>query len=175
MPNNTQLTSKSRVIWDWVKAIAIALLIAFFIRQFVFQFFLVSGESMDQTLENGERVLVNKVPYYFHQPNYGDIVVFHESPNEDWIKRVIGRPGDTIQFKSGVLYRNGIPVSEPYINGPMNPGDYGPYKIPAGELFLMGDNRNVSRDSRDIGPVKISQVIGRADLVVFPFAKFKFL
>jgi signal peptidase I len=174
MPKDSTTMS---VVWDWVKAIVIALIIAFLIRQFVFAFFQVSGESMDNTLANGERVLVDKVPYYFHQPNYGDIVVFHESADQDWIKRVIGRPGDTIQFKNGVLYRNGKVVPEPYIKEKMAPdqSNYGPYHIPQGELFLMGDNRNVSQDSRVIGPVKISQVVGRADVVVFPFRSFKFL
>ena len=164
------------IIWDWVKAIVIAIFIAFLIRQFVFAFFQVSGESMDNTLSNGERVLVDKVPYYFHQPQYGDILVFRESSTEDWIKRVIGRPGDTIEFKGGNLYRNGVKISEPYLKEHMSPpGDFGPYKIPAGKLFLMGDNRNVSKDSREIGPVNISQVVGRADLVAFPVSNFKFL
>ncbi|UOF91892.1 signal peptidase I [Fodinisporobacter ferrooxydans] len=175
MANKNYEASAWSVAWDWIKAIAIALIIAFLIKQFVFAFFQVSGESMDRTLANGERVLVDKIPYYFHQPQYNDIVVFHESADEDWIKRVIGRPGDTILFKNGILYRNGKQVSEPYINGPMVPGDFGPYKIPQGDLFLMGDNRNVSKDSREIGPVKISQVIGRAEVVVFPFSKFKTL
>jgi signal peptidase I len=160
-------------VWDWTKSILIAFLLVFFINHFLVLQYKVDQHSMDSTLADGEHVLVNRVPYYFHEPQYGDIVVFHESNSEDWIKRVIGRPGDTILFKHGVLYRNGVAIPEPYIKEPMNPGDFGPYKIPAGELFVMGDNRNVSRDSREIGPIKISQVVGRAEFVLYPFQSFK--
>jgi signal peptidase I len=172
--DNTQ-RNKLTIIWEWVTAIIVALLIAFFIKQFMFAFFQVSGDSMIPTFINGERVLVDKIPYYFHEPNYGDVIIFHATPTEDYIKRVIGKPGDEIEIKNGNLYRNGQKLSEPYIKEPMNPRQIFKIKVPSDELFVMGDNRNNSKDSREIGPIELHQVIGRVDLVVFPFNKFKFV
>jgi signal peptidase I len=165
----------------------VALLLAFLVQKFVVAFFVVSGPSMNHTLANNERLLVNKIPYYFHPPRRGDIIIFQESPTEAWVKRVIGLPGDQIKIDHGQLYVNGIKVDEPYINNPMSPsynfppasptgnGASATLTVPPGELFVMGDNRDVSVDSRVIGPIKISQVIGQAEAVVYPFTQLKWL
>ena len=163
-------------IWDWVKAGLVALVIAFLIHQFLFAQFRVDGISMEPTLLNGERLLVDKIPYYFGPPKPGDIIIFHAPDGMDWVKRVIGVPGDTIQVYKGKLILNGKVVREPFINGPMNPyRNFGPVKVPPGHLFVMGDNRNVSEDSRVIGPIPISKVVGRVDLVFWPLNKFQFI
>ena len=160
--------------WDWIKAIVVALIIAEGIHLFVFQQFVVDGHSMDPTLANGEHLIIDKVPYYFGPPKRGDIIVFHAPDGQDWVKRVIGLPGDTVAVKNGKLILDGKKINEPYINGPMDPyNNYGPITVPKGDLFVMGDNRNISEDSRIIGPISIKKVIGRVDLIFWPFNDFK--
>ena len=163
---------------EWIATLAVAILIALGIHQFLFRQYVVDGISMVPTLQNGERLLVDRIPYYFGPPKRGDIIVFraplqYAPQGQDWVKRVIGLPGDTIQIKNGQLYLNGKLVREPFINGPMlKSRPFGPEKVPPGDLFVMGDNRNVSLDSRIIGPIKISSVIGRVDIVFWPLNQF---
>ncbi|MHB1683779.1 MAG: signal peptidase I [Bacilli bacterium] len=174
--NRPQKGSSWSGIWDWIKAILVALVIAWLIHHFLFAQFRVDGISMEPTLQNGERLLVDKIPYYFGPPKRGDIIIFHAPDGMDWVKRVIGLPGDTVQVYKGNLILNGKIVHEPFINGPMNPlRNFGPEKVPPGDLFVMGDNRNVSEDSRVIGPIPISKVIGRVDFVFWPLNNFKFI
>ena len=164
---------------EWIATLAVAILIALGIHQFLFRQYVVDGISMVPTLQNGERLLINRIPYYFGPPKRGEIIVFRaplqDAPQgQDWVKRVIGLPGDTIQVKNGQLYLDGKLVQEPFINGPMlKSRPFGPEKVPPGDIFVMGDNRNVSLDSRIIGPSKISSVICRVDLVLWPLSKFQ--
>lgn len=128
----------------------------------------VDGFSMRPTLQDGEYILVNKLAYTFSEPVRGDIVVFvfPVNPEEDLIKRIIGVPGDTISIQNGVLTVNGVAVDEPYINGP--PVYNGTWQVSEGELFVLGDNRNDSRDSHQWGLLPIENVIGRAVLIYWP-------
>lgn len=128
----------------------------------------VDGFSMRPTLQDGEYILVNKLAYRFSEPVRGDIVVFvfPINPEEDLIKRIIGVPGDTISIQDGVLTLNGTAVNEPYINAP--PAYNGTWQVPEGELFVLGDNRNDSRDSHQWGLLPIENVIGRAVLIYWP-------
>lgn len=162
--------------WEWVKALGLAVLLALVIHQFVFAQFLVDGESMMPTMEHRERLIVNKLIYRFHPPEQGDIIVFQypSDTSKDFIKRVIGMSGDTIEVKNGKVYRNGEALDERYLGEPTN-GAYGPVKVKPGTLFVMGDNRNNSKDSRDplVGMVPNDLVVGRADLVFWPMDKFK--
>lgn len=165
-----------RVAWEWIKALVIAAVIAFGIHQFMFRQFIVQGHSMDHTLANGEHLIVDKIPYYFIPPQRGNIIVFHAPDGADWVKRVIGLPGNTVQVWHGHLLLNGKIYHEPFINGPMDPlQNFGPIKVPPGDIFVMGDNRNISEDSRMIGPIPISSVVGRVDLVFWPLSNFKFI
>ncbi len=171
---STEKRKRWSEVWDWLKAIIVALIIAEGIHLFILQQFVVDGHSMDRTLANGEHLIVDKVPYYFETPKRGDIIVFHAPDGEDWVKRVIGLPGNTVAVKDGKLILDGKVINEPYINQPMNPyNNYGPTTVPKGDLFVMGDNRNISEDSRIIGPIPISKVIGRVDLVFWPLNDFK--
>nr|NNM90924.1 signal peptidase I [Bacilli bacterium] len=163
---------ESSWFWDLVKAAVVALIIVFFVYQFLFQQFVVSGHSMDHTLANGERLIIDKVPYYFGPPKRGDIIVFHAPSGQDWVKRVIGLPGDTVAVANGRLVLDGKVIDEPYINGLMD-SNFPTTVVPKGDLFVMGDNRNISEDSRIIGPIPISSVIGRVDLVIWPFNNFQ--
>ena len=171
-----------REVWDWGKAIIVALLIAWGIHQFLFQQYVVDGKSMMPTLYNSERLLVDKIPYYFGLPKRGDIIIFrapkqYAPEGQFWVKRVIGLPGDTIRIANGVLYVDGKAVQEPFImGGTRGMGshyDFGPVTVPAGHLFVMGDNRAVSFDSRYIGPIKVSSVVGRVDVMFWPLNKFQ--
>jgi signal peptidase I len=161
------------------------------LRTFVVQSFSIPSLSMYPTLKVGDRVIVDKLSYDLHSVHRGDIVVFRRPPLEDQeyadlIKRVIGLPGETISSKNGHVYINGKQLNEPWLPpGPQSytgalPGDAhpqfnlpGPVKIPAGEYYVMGDNRTDSEDSRYFGPISGSLIVGRAAAVVWPLSQIK--
>jgi signal peptidase I len=162
--------NRSREVWDWIRSIAIAVLLALVIRFFLFEVFVVEGRSMYPTLEDHERLVVNKLIYRFDDPRPGDIIVFEYEPGRDFIKRVIGVGGDTILIEAGQVYRNGILLAEPYLIEGMEPQDHGPLEVPPGYLFLMGDFRRNSMDSRDprVGLVSVERIKGRAFFIFWP-------
>jgi signal peptidase I len=128
----------------------------------------VDGDSMLPTIVSGEYVVINRLSYRFGNPQSGDIIVFHPplDPKEEYIKRIIGLPGDTVEVMNGTVYVNGQPLIENYLNVKM---DYtGEWEVPAGQLFVLGDNRNNSSDSHDWGTVPMDYVIGKAVLVYWP-------
>lgn len=125
--------------------------------------------SMEPTLKQGYLLLVNKMAYKLGEPKYGDVIVFHYQGDqqEDYIKRVVGLPGDTVDISNGVVRVNGQPLTEPYI---MELPNYtGRWTVPENELFVLGDNRNHSSDSHQWGTVKLDWVVGKALLVYWPF------
>jgi len=130
----------------------------------------VEGSSMEPTLHTDERVLVNKLAYWsFGQPERGDVVVFHAwSQQEDFIKRVIGLPGDTVEIKDNRVFVNAAPLDEPYLDQPTS-GQEGPVRVGTDEVFVMGDNRGNSSDSRLYGPLPRAQIVGKAWLRYWPF------
>jgi len=173
--------------------VLLALLLAFVVKALFVQAFYIPSGSMEPTLVPGDRVLVNKIPYYLHGPARGDVVVFedpHARPttegwlarvlhwftdglgftrpsHEDFVKRVIGLPGDVVEAKRGKVFVNGRPLREPYLAGRTRP--FGPVEVPAGQLFVLGDNRGASNDSRfGLGFVPIENVIGKAFVVIWP-------
>ncbi len=163
--------SRSREVWEWVRSIAVAILLALVIRFFLFEVFVVEGRSMFPTLEEHERLVVNKLVYRFDEPHPGDIIVFEFEPKRDFIKRVIGVGGDIIEIRDGQVYRNGEIVDEPYLLDEMDlHQSFGPVEVPPGYLFLMGDFRLNSMDSRDprVGFVSLEKVKGRALLIFWP-------
>lgn len=133
----------------------------------------VDGFSMRPTLQDGEYILINKLAYKLGEPMRGDIVVFvfPMNPEEDLIKRIIGLPGDTISVQGGVLSINGVAIDEPYINAP--PAYSGTWQVAEGELYVLGDNRNDSRDSHQWGLLPVENVIGRAVLIYWPPKEWK--
>lgn len=176
-------------ILDWMYAIVLALIIAMVIHIFLIQPTRVSGESMDDTLHNGQYLIVTKWHHIMNDmPEYGQIViidsrvnrvrtwvddvkeplmnyasVFNKSAqtNDVWVKRVIGRPGDVLEFKDGYVWRNGEKLQEPYTKDTkMNYTRSTPVTVPEGHVFVMGDNRNHSSDSRFIGPVPVDHILG---------------
>lgn len=172
---------KSETI-EWLKAIVLAVLLAAGIRAFIFSPIIVDGQSMMPTLESEDRMIVNKLNYKISEPKRFDIIVFHADEEHDYIKRIIGLPGDHIEYKDDTLYVNGKAYNEPYLDeyknelpeGSLTP-DFtleetavGKKTVPEGHLFVMGDNRRYSKDSRHIGAVPIKEVLGDTNLVYWP-------
>lgn len=165
-------------IKDWVISILIAIVLAFLIRYFVVELYMVEGPSMRPTLLSGERLVVNKFIYRFKPPERGEILVFRypQDPSRDFIKRVIAVAGDTIEIKEGRVFVNGQLLQENYILEKTK-GSYPLATVPAGTVFAMGDNRNNSEDSRfkDVGFVPLTLVKGKAIVVFWPFEELKTL
>lgn len=168
---------------EWLVVIFVAVTAALVVRQFVLQQFAVSGHSMDTTLHDGDRVLVNKMSYRLHDPNRGDVVVLKtiEGAGErDLIKRVVGLPGESVEYRNCVLYIDGKELVEPYLDPTVvTPtacgGDQAPITVPQDSVFVMGDNRGGSKDSRDIGPVDYSDLLGRAFVIIWPTSDWAWL
>ncbi|QEK11791.1 signal peptidase I [Crassaminicella thermophila] len=151
----------------------IAILI--FIERFIFGFTIVQGMSMQPTLHNNDKLFINKIIYLFTKPKYGDIIIFHppieERKNELFIKRVIAVEGDVFLIKEGRLYINGKEINESYIcNEEYKERLYQVTsgKVPKGMVFVMGDNRNDSNDSRCFGFVPTNNIEGKADIRILP-------
>jgi signal peptidase I len=156
---------------EYIEAFGVAVVLALFIITFIAQSFLVQGASMEPSLHNGQRLLVDKIVYRIRPPQRGEIVVFRypADPRRRFIKRVMGLPGDQIEVRRHKLYINGVAVEESYINGPTY-GDFGPFIVPENTVFVLGDNRNNSDDSRfsDVGAVPLELIVGRALFVYWP-------
>lgn len=166
----------------------IAVILAFVIRTYIFAPIVVDGESMMPTLQNHERIILNKFGTNVGSIKRFDIIVFHATPERDYIKRVIGLPGDHIEYKGDKLYINGKKYDEPYLNqykqkmdGGFLTNDFtlqevtGRTTVPEGELFVMGDNRQNSLDSREIGTISFDKIVGKANFVYWPINDVKFV
>lgn len=153
------------VIWSRYFLLIVGGIVA--VRLFLFAPYVVKGVSMEPTLADNERILVNKWVYYAENPQRGDIIVLHATKEDDYIKRIIGIPGDELELKDGILYRNGSVASEPYLAEATLSG-FERIVVPKDSYFVMGDNRNRSMDSREIGFIARSNVVGRAEYVFYP-------
>ena len=175
------MAKKKNELWEWTKALLIAVILAAVIRYFLFAPIVVDGLSMMPTLQNQDRMIVNKLSYEIGQPKRFDIIVFHAPEGKDYIKRVIGLPGDRIEYKNDTLYVNGKAYKEPYLDQYKKEAQGGPLTapftlkevigrdtVPKGQLFVMGDNRRYSKDSRHIGTIPLSKVIGKTSFVYWP-------
>ncbi|TDF99269.1 signal peptidase I [Paenibacillus piri] len=172
-------------IRSWVSSIGVAFICALLIGVFIIQPTNVLGHSMDPTLHDEQRIFVSKIPHTFHiVPNYGDIVIIDSRVDRSrgllddllehplitlftskddrsfYIKRVIGKPGDVLEFKDHRVVRNGDPLEEPYLSEQMNYTSTQKVTVPDGHLYVMGDNRNNSKDSRNIGFIPLDHVLG---------------
>jgi signal peptidase I len=177
------MTKKKNEVWEWTKALVIAVVLAAVIRYFLFAPIVVDGLSMMPTLHDQDRMIVNKLSYKVGEPKRFDIIVFHAPEHKDYIKRVIGLPGDKIEYKNDTLYVNGKAYKEPYldeykktvVDGPLTDPftlkeKIGRDTVPEGELFVMGDNRRFSKDSRHIGTVPLSKVLGKTSVIYWPLS-----
>jgi signal peptidase I len=179
----TGMSRTTRAFVDWVVVVGIALLVAILVRTFLLAHFVVDGTSMSSTLSTGDRVFVNKLSYRLHEPNRGDVVVLHQiggSAERDLIKRVIALPGEEISVQSCEVSIDGRRLEEPYLDpSVVTPGncggDYGPTVVPSDSVFVMGDNRPGSSDSRSLGPIHESDLVGRAFVVFWPRGHWQWL
>ena len=168
---------------EWLVVLVVAISSALLVKAYVMQQFAVDGRSMDTTLHNGDRVLVNKLSYRLHDPRRGDVVVLKQlngSAERDLIKRVIALPGETIEVQDCAVTIDGKTLNEPYLDPTVvTPGNCGPgypaTKVPENQVFVMGDNRPGSGDSRSFGPVSEDLLIGRAFVVIWPFGDWSWL
>jgi signal peptidase I len=168
-------SKRSSSAFDWIKAVVIALLLAIVIRGFFFEPTYVQGPSMLNTMKTGDKVLINKFIYRLKNPERSEIIVFHTTSDKDLIKRVIGLPGDTIQVKQNKVYINGKLSPEQYLASFVQTSTFPLTKVPSNHLFVMGDNRQDSFDSREFGTIPIDQVVGRAEVIYWPFSEWKLL
>jgi signal peptidase I len=194
----TRQQSALSVVRETTVLVVLAILLAVLFKTFLVQAFYIPSGSMEPTLNISDRVLVEKVSYRFGKVTDGDVIVFvHDFPgvepesgnpiahffnglgqavgvappsSRDFIKRVVGTPGDRIDCQRGRLYRNGQPVSEPYLAPGTTTENCTAVTVPPGKLYVMGDNRNNSEDSRTFGPIERSALVGRAFVRIWPFS-----
>jgi signal peptidase I len=178
--------------------IVVALVVAVIIKTFLIQAFYIPSASMRDTLLEGDRVMVNKLSYRFGEPSRGDIIVFDSplepdgesesfvgavlrhigealglsTPDSALIKRVIATEGQVIEISNNSVFIDGVPIDEPYLQARVQMGDFGPLTVPDDHVFVMGDNRNQSEDSRRFGPVPVEDIIGRAFVRVWPASRW---
>lgn len=178
-----QTNSVKNEIWEWIKALLIAAALVFVIRWFLFAPFIVDGPSMEPNFHSSERLIVNKFIYSLREPERGEVVVFHATPEKDYIKRVIGLPGETVKVEGDKVFVDGKQIEEHYLQGvldeaaksgkPYNLTNFPETKVPEGKIFVMGDNRSNSLDSRSsmVGFIEFDRIVGRADVVFWPLTK----
>ncbi len=181
--------------------VVVALLVAVVIKTFFVQAFYIPSSSMEDTLLINDRVLVNKLAYRLGDLGRGQVIVFDDprgpttpeesvldaarrnvaeaiglsTPRSEFIKRVIGLPGETIEIRDSTVFVNGQGLVEPYLKDGSYMPDFGPVTVPAGQVFVMGDNRNASQDSRVFGPIPIDEIVGRAFVIMWPPSRWQSL
>lgn len=167
-----EAAKKDNPLWEWGKSIVIAIILALLIKTFIFEPTMVKGSSMEKTLHEGDRLIVDKIGMKFRELVRGDIVIMKYDTKDNYIKRIVGLPGETVQIIDGKVYINGEVLEEKYINGDYTNTYNGfEWKLGDREYFLMGDNRlpGKSKDSREFGPVDIDRIIGIAKFRFYPF------
>jgi signal peptidase I len=165
--SNTATLQHPNLFRDFVETMLL-IAIAFLVVNALIGRFRIEQVSMQPNLHEGEYVIVDKVSYQLRQPARGEIIVLKRASEADLIKRVIGLPGETIQVTNGQVQINGQPITESYLKDARINQDTAPLTIPADRVFVMGDNRNNSSDSRGFGPVPINDIVGRAWIIYWP-------
>jgi signal peptidase I len=196
-------SSAARTLAEIPLLAAVAIVITLVLRAFLAQAFFIPSSSMEPQLAVGDRVVVSRLSYRLHEPRRGDVVVFttpgappdertlprrllddvletvalKEPPDTELIKRVLGLPGERIEARAGVVYVDGRPVSEPYLGEGTVTADFGPVAVPEGHVFVLGDNRANSQDSRfpAIGPVPVENIVGRSIGRIWPPGRVAFM
>jgi len=166
------MSDRYKDVLEWLQAIVIAIVLSVIIRLFLFEVILVEGSSMLPTLNEGDRLIVSKAEYRLIGPKTGDIIVFKntEGPRENYyIKRIKGVAGDQVEIKDGFVYINENPMDEPYVLEKFY-DNFVETTVPHGSVFVLGDNRNHSRDSRNpyVGFISYDSIIGKARLRIWP-------
>ncbi|MFZ3170456.1 MAG: signal peptidase I [Carboxydocellales bacterium] len=170
---NEYLEKKPSFLSETLEALVVAAVLAAVIRFFIFQPFYIPSGSMEPNLIPGDRIIANKFIYRFKEPARGDVMVFQfpKDPERDFIKRIIGLPGDMIEIRNSELFINNQLIKEPYLPKGLRFSNFGPFTVPADAYFMMGDNRNNSDDSRFWGEMPKKYIRGKAVLVYWPFSR----
>jgi signal peptidase I len=175
--SGSQMSRSTRSIIEWIAVIVGALVVALVVKTFLVQAFYIPSESMLPTLEVGDRVLVNKLSYEFGDVDRGDVVVFDRpgGPGPDGIaeliKRVVALPGETVEARDNQVFVDGEPLDEGYLRLDAVTSDFGPEVVPEGHVWVMGDNRAASDDSRRFKAIPLDDIVGRAFLTIWPAAE----
>jgi signal peptidase I len=179
--SQTETETQKSKIWEWAKAIILAVGLAMIIRIFLFEPYLVEGTSMDPTLKDGDRLFVNKTLQFIGEIKEGDIVIIDgEEEKIRYVKRIIGLPGDIVSAEEGKVFVNGTELDEPYLEGNekeaeqmgmLLTSDFEEIEVPEGSYFVMGDNRLNSMDSRNgLGLIDGDRILGKSEFIFFPFS-----
>lgn len=166
--------AKSRGWSESIKAIIAAAIIAYLLKTFIFSTSIVEGESMDPTLSHGERIVFNKLIYYLDEPKHNDIVIIQKG-SRNYVKRLVALPGDTIEMIDHTLYLNGTKTEQVYISEELQEqtGNFGPYTLPKEYYFVLGDNRPISKDSRNgLGLIHHDEIIGKSEFIYYPLTEW---
>jgi len=180
--NEKKPTNWKKELVSWIFTLGAAVIAALVIRTFIFEPIRVDGSSMADTLQDGEVMVVTKPEYLLGDPEFGDVVICkYPGRTENFVKRVMGVPGDEIMIIANIVFRNGQPLEEPYLTPDRNNNGFSmaPFKLGDDEYFVMGDNRDNSHDSRNyynyLTPAALTRdmIIGRVRCVVFPFSNIR--
>ncbi len=175
------LSSGAKSALEWAAVIIGALVVALVVKTFLVQAFYIPSESMIPTLQVGDRVLVNKYDDDIGKLDRGDIIVFDRPGGSgadgisELIKRVVAFPGETVEGRDGRVYVDGVALREGYLERGAQTGDFGPQTVPEGEIWVMGDNRGASDDSRRFGTIPEDDVVGTAFVIIWPISELGFL
>ncbi len=175
------MTEKARSFFEWIVVIVVAVALALVLRNFVISTTHVDGNSMNPTIENGDRIFVNRMGFFKDRLKRGNIIELHapDKPGRDYIKRIVALPGDTVELKNNKVYVNGQQLEEDYTSSQITlvSGDKTYWELSEDEYFVLGDNRlpRESNDSRIFGPIHKKAIVGRAFLRYFPFNKIGIL
>jgi len=164
-------------VWrDLLESVVLAVVLAALLRMFIIQPFYIPSASMEPTLLINDRIIVNMLIYRFHPPQRGDVIVFRYplDPSRDFIKRLVAFGGETVEVRNNNLIINGVRIVEPYLPHEVM-ADYGPFSVPQGSYFVMGENRKNSDDSRDWGPLPKRNIIGKAFLIYWPPGRMRLI
>jgi len=177
--------SVKKEVWEWIKALLMAAVLVILIRWLLFTPFVVEGPSMQPNFYTGERLIVNKLIYDFRAPKRGEVIVFHATEDKDYIKRVIALPGERVRVEGDHVYVNGQLLDEPYIREAVeqarqrgtfyNVRNFPETTVDEGTVFVLGDNRSNSQDSRDIGMIEFNRIVGRADIIFWPLSRLQWI
>lgn len=177
---NDDAGSSRAALWrsarEWIAVIIVALLSAFVIRAAVVQTYFIPSNSMAPTLEVGDRLMVYKLAFRVGQVDRGDLVVFNRPPSiensqiKDFVKRVVALPGEQIQAINGMIYVDNLPLPEEYLGENSLTADFEPIDVPKDHIFVMGDNRSNSRDSRSFGPINVDLLVGEVFVRIWPLS-----
>ncbi|MGI5897914.1 MAG: signal peptidase I [Candidatus Dojkabacteria bacterium] len=177
---SSAFSSIGQFMLSFLETIVVALVITVVLYLFIMTPHEVVGNSMHPTYKNGEYLMANKITYKVKKPERGDVIIFKYSETQDFIKRIIGLPGDKVMLKDGKMYINGKQLDESdYLSSSIytNGGDFlkegQEITVPEGEYFVCGDNRPHSSDSRVFGPISLGRIKGKAWIVYFPFSQFR--